>query len=452
MTKKPVDQRPGAAPAWAHRHQLGYLSQSEILEELGPAGLPRAIMLLLGTVAFCTVAWATLATIQQTAKASGQVVPQGPIHQVEHVEGGSVVEVLVAEGALVDKGQVLVRLAPTMSAADYRGAEARRLGLALRVERLRAFVEDREPDFAFAPSAFAGLVADQRAILSEQRLASRQARQVLAHEVAQSRAELKALGSQAERLEGELPLMQEKRDRQRRLLEESLITRLEYLDTEQQLTAKRGDLRVVEAQIEKARRALQSAQAKLAEFAARSRDEALEEMGRASAELAEVEQTAIRFGDRVHRLEVVAPVRGLVQALEANAVGRVVTPGSLVDEIVPVDEELVVEVRLDPADVGQVGPGDRAVVKFSTYDFSRLGAVDGIVDRVSPTTFKDQDGEIYYKALIRLVRNYVGPLAGQNPIMPGLVADVEVKGKTRTILEYLLHPVFRSLDVAMSEK
>ncbi|MEQ9642149.1 MAG: HlyD family type I secretion periplasmic adaptor subunit [Alphaproteobacteria bacterium] len=452
MTKKPVEPRNGDAPAWAQRHQLSYLSQSEILEELGPAGLPRAIMLLLGTIAFCAVAWATLATIQQTAKASGQVVPQGPIHLVEHVEGGNVVQVMVREGELVEKGDVLVRLAPTMSGADFQAAEARRIGLALRVERLRAFTDEREPDFGFAPTPFDGMIADQRAILSEQRLAGAQARNVLEHEIEQSRAEIKALSSQAQRLRAELPLIGERRDRQRRLLEESLITRLEYLETEQQLTAKRGDLRVVEAQMEKARGAAESAQAKLAEYAARSRDEALEEIGRAAAELAEVEQNAIRLGDRVRRLDVVAPVRGLVQALEANAVGRVVTPGSLIAEIVPVDDELVVEAKLDPADVGQVRIGDRAMVKFSTYDYSRLGAVDGVVDRVSPTTFEDQDGAIYYKAMIRLMRNYVGPATGQNPIMPGLVADIEVEGKTRTILQYLLHPVFRSLDVAMSEK
>lgn len=442
----------GGRPAWASRQQLRYLSQAEILEELGPNNLSKAIILLCATLVLAGLVWAAFATIQQTSKAVGEIVPRGPIHTIQHLEGGIVQEVLVKEGELVEAGSPLVRLAPTNSTADLEAAQARRIALSLKTERLRAYAERREPQFAEVPSRFSGMVRDQVEILRQQNEARAQRLRVLEFKLAQERSELKALRSEQDKLARQIEILTQERDTQRQLLKRGLVSKLVYLSAEKQLRLSVGELAEVRDRAVKAKQAIDEAEAKLTEFEANSRDEALDEMGGVAAELAEVEESIVRLRDRVRRLDVLTPVRGIVQELEADAVGRVVTPGGLISKIVPVDGELVAEAKLSPADVGQIHPGYRAKVKVTTFDFARLGAIDGSVEKVSATTFKEQDGSVYYKVTILLEANYVGDDPTTNLLLPGMVTDVELLGEERTVLRYLLRPVYQSLDVALTEK
>ena len=445
-------QKQGERPAWASRRQLRYLSQAEILEELGPANLAKGIILMFATMVLAGIAWAATATIQQTSKAVGEIVPGGPIHTVQHLEGGIIQEVLVKDGDLVEAGSPLVRLAPTTSMADLEAAQARRIALSLRTERLRALAESREPAFTEVPPRFASMVQDQIDILRQQKKAQAQRRHVMELKLAQEHSELKALRSERDKLAAQIEILTQERDTQKRLLDKGLVSKLVYLGAERQLRLTAGELTEVKDRIVKAQQAIGEAQAKLAEFEADSRDEAMGEMGGVAAELAEVEENIVRLRDRVHRLDIVAPVRGIVQELEADAVGRVVTPGGLIGKIVPVDGPLVAEAKLSPADVGQIHAGYRARVKVTTFDFARFGAVDGRVEKVSATTFKEQDGSVFYKVTILLDTNYVGRDPEANRLLPGMVTDVELLGEERTVLRYLLRPVYQSLDVALTEK
>jgi HlyD family secretion protein/adhesin transport system membrane fusion protein len=121
-------------------------------------------------------------------------------------------------------------------------------------------------------------------------------------------------------------------------------------------------------------------------------------------------------------------------------------------KVVPIEDELIVEARISPIDVGHVKIGDEAKVKITTYDFARFGAIEGVVEKISPTTFKEQDGTVYYKTSIRLDKNHVGDTAGENLILPGMVAEVDILAGERTVLRYLLRPIYQSLDTAMTER
>ncbi len=444
--------RQGGRPPWASRRELRYLSQAEILEELGPSNLAKAILLLAVTLVFAGIAWAATATIQQTSKATGEIVPRGAIHTVQHLEGGIVQQILVRDGEMVEAGQPLVRLAPTNSSADLDAAEARRIALRLRVERLRAFAEQRSPDFSFVSGRHDDMVRDQLTILEQQNESQEQRRRVQELKVEQARSELAALQRERSKLLGQIEILGDERETQKRLMDRGLVSRLVFLSAEKQLRLARGELAEVQERIRKAGQAIREATAKQDEFEAKSRDKALDEMGGAAAELAEIEESIVRLKDRVHRLEILAPVRGLVQELEADAVGRVVPPGGLIGKIVPVGDDLVTVAKLLPADVGQIRVGFKAKVKVSTYDFARFGAIDGEVEKISATTFKEDDGSVYYKVTVRLAADYVGDIPGVNQLLPGMVTDVELLGEARTVLRYLLRPVYQSLDVALTEK
>lgn len=191
---------------------------------------------------------------------------------------------------------------------------------------------------------------------------------------------------------------------------------------------------------------------KMSQLQSQRRNEALEESGRVAADLASVRETSRRLGDRVQRLDIVAPVHGIVKGLATNTVGGVIPPGGLVSEIVPMDKELIVEARISPVDIGHITIGHKANVKVTTFDFARFGAIEVIVTEISASTFKDRENEVYYKAEIKLKDAFVGDKSKKNRILPGMVTEIDINTGQKTVLRYLLRPVFQSLDVAFSER
>ena len=154
---------------------------------------------------------------------------------------------------------------------------------------------------------------------------------------------------------------------------------------------------------------------------------------------------------RVARLEIVAPVKGVVKGLELNTVGAVVRPGETLMDIVPMDESLVIQVKIPPQHIGHIEVGQKVEVKFSSFDFSRYGVVPGKLDRISATTFTGANGERYYQGRILLDRNYVGQ-SKANRVLPGMTVMAEIITGRKTLLDYLLKPVHNALKTAFSER
>ena len=121
-------------------------------------------------------------------------------------------------------------------------------------------------------------------------------------------------------------------------------------------------------------------------------------------------------------------------------------------EVVPVDEDLILEARISPVDIGHISIGQKATVKITTFDFALFGSIDGEITKLSASTFKDRENEVYYKAEIRLAQNFVGDESAANRLLPGMVTEIDINTGERTVLRYLPRPVFQSLDVALSER
>ncbi len=202
----------------------------------------------------------------------------------------------------------------------------------------------------------------------------------------------------------------------------------------------------------RAHQVIAEAEGRLAQIDAELRNEAVAQMGLVSAELAQLRQTVARLLDRVERLDIKSPVRGVVKGLTDNTVGAVIPTGGVIAEIVPVDGELIVEAQFLPSDVGHLEIGQTASVKVQSFDFARYGAVEGVLERLSATTFKENDGTIFYKGVIRLSQNHVGDNPLENMILPGMTVDIDVNTGERTLLRYLLRPVYESMDRALAER
>ncbi len=436
----------------ARGEQLRYLSKPELLEEVGPPRFLRTILFLLALTVFGSGAWASIAKIKETTKALGEVVPIGSIHAIQHLEGGIIASILVTEGELVKKGQVLMKLDPTPALAELETIRIRRAGLLLKAERLRAFANNEKANFPPMPARYAHMLADQKAILAQNERARDKQRHVLALKAEQRKVELVVLRTEAGKLRREVKILAKQMATQEKLLAEKLVSNLVFYNTQREHNTIAGELKEVREKARRAQRAIAEAKAKIAEMEAGLRDEALDEMGAVRAELSEVEQSMVQAADRAHRLEIKAPVQGIVQELAVNSVGSVIAPGAPLAQVVPVEDELIVEAQISPIDVGHVHVGDPAKVKITTFDFARFGSIEGEVKKISPTTFKDQDGTVYYKAAVQLEKNHVGDEPGRNLILPGMVAEVDILAGERTVLRYLLRPVYQSLDSAMTER
>lgn len=428
-----------------------YLSQSLVLEEVGP---PKALSHLLLIVSFLVgglLVFAGFTEVSETAVARGQLVPAGSVHTIQHLEGGILAEIAVEDGQKVDQGELLVRFDGTAALSELEQMQAREIGLALRAERLRAFVANREPDFAFG-AGYPDLVRDQREILQLQIEARVAQRNVALSRIKQRKAELETMAKQRVGLEKQVGIMEEQTDMWRKLLDKGLVSRMVYLETERARAQTSAELTGLLGRTTETRAALGEAESSLLELESKLRNEALSEMGTVTADLTQVREAIGKLEDTVRRLEVKAPTRGVVMGLATRTIGGVIGPGQQLMEIVPLNDEIVAEVRLSPRDIGHLREGQPAQVTVTTYDLARFGAIDGRLKHLSATTFEDEQKEPFYKGIIELSQNYVGTVPGQNLIQPGMVVDANIKTGSKSLLEYLLRPVYRGLDGAFRER
>ena len=432
--------------------QLRHLSQPVILEEIGPPQLVRVLLMFLTLTVFAFIGWTAVTPLKETTKASGEVVPSGSVMSIQHLEGGIVSKIFVRDGDLVEQGAPLIRFEPTAALAQLEELQARQAVSDIRRERLQAFAQGREPQFGAVDPRHEHLVAEERTLYQQQQDSLEKERQVLLSQHNQRISELEVLRREDSKLVLRVKNLSKQKAMHDALLKTGLVSRLVYLQTLEQHDSAVGDLSEVRGKITRAGSAIEEAIGKIAKLEAERRNDALTEAGKASGEIATIKETIVRAQDRVTRLEVTAPVRGIVKGLTTHTIGGVVAPGGLITEIVPADEELVVEARISPIDIGHISIGQKAAVKITTYDFARFGAVDGFVTKLSATTFKDREDEIYYKAEVKLDKNYVGDTRGENLVLPGMVTEIDVITGERTMLRYLLRPIFQSLDTAFSER
>lgn len=444
----------GTLPSrWGGEAELTrHLSYPLLLEQAGPSVLVRMQIIFLVATVVGFLLWASVTQLKETVQASGEVIPSGSVIAIQHLEGGIVSNIHVRDGDVVDAGELLVRLDSSAASAQEQEIEARATILEIRSEYLKAFAEDRRPNVARVPRKFSRVLQTENAIHRQREEEVENELTILEHQRRQRKAERDALRNQERKLAGRARILARQKEMRETLLAKGLVSRVLYLQTLVQHGTAVGELQETRSKIVKARSAIREAESKIEQVRAPFKNKALVEAGRVAAELISVRETAVALQDRVERLEIRAPVRGIIKGLATNTVGGVVQPGGILTEIVPIDEELVVEARINPQDIGHIRTGQEAEVKITTYDFSRFGAISGRVNKISGSTFKDKEEEVYYKAEIRLEKSFVGADETLNPVLPGMITDISIHSGERSLLQYLLKPIFLSLNSAFGER
>ncbi|WP_152426740.1 HlyD family type I secretion periplasmic adaptor subunit [Paramagnetospirillum caucaseum] len=434
-------------------HFRRHLAHAVVFEEGGVGPLARASVLTTILTVLALLGWSAVTPVKEVAATSGQVVPSSQIRPIQHLEGGIVAEVLVREGQLVERGEVLLRLDPAQAVAELEQIKVREAGLELRSERLRAFAEGRGPDFSHAGGGMGdSQVSDQNTIFKAQEASRGAGVAVLATQIAQRRSEISQYEGQHAALGEQLKLVEREVRIREDLLAKGLNSQVSFLIIKRESERLKGERSRLLAQIRTSREALSEAESRLQDQRSKLAQDALTEMGTAGAELAQLRETRAKLEDRVQRLALVAPVRGIVQELSVASPGAVIPQGGLVTKIVPVDDTLLVENQIQPRDVGHVQPGQPVRIKVSSYDFARFGAVDGVLTQISPSTFLDEDKLPYYKGVVALAKSHVGDDPERNRILPGMTVQADVVTGEKTILQYLLKPIQLAASQAFRER
>lgn len=396
------------------------------------------------------IGWAAIAQVDEVTKGDGRVVPSRQLQVVQSLDGGVVSEILVQEGQEVEAGQLLLRIDETRATSGVRESAAQAFALRVKQARLKALAEGLD----FSPPT--GRDAEEQRIVEEERnLYSARNSQLVSmvsinqQQLAQREQELSEARARRSAAQRALELAQQEWSRSKPLLTSGAISEVDLLRIERDISRNRGDVEQAQAQMARVQAAIGEAQRKIGETQLSFRNEARKELSEVLGRLNALNEGAVALADKVDKALVKSPVRGRVQRLLANTVGGVVQPGKDIVEIVPLDDALVLEAKVQPRDIAFITPNQAATVKFTAYDFSIYGGMDAKVENISPDTQLDEKGNAFYVVRVRTTRSDFGE---HLPIMPGMTAEVDILTGKKTVLSYLLKPVLKAKAYALRER
>ena len=352
-------------------------------------------------------AWAYLGRLDEVTVGSGKVVPSSREQVVQSLEGGILAELMVREGDEVRVGQVLARLDRTRIESTVGESEAKLLAARASAARLQAEASGSALAFPESVAKHVALVRAETALYLSRQNSLRES--------------VRGLDETLGLIERELKLT------------ESLVAQGAASDVE----------------VLRLRRQVSDLRTKIADTKSQYLVKVREELARVNAEIESQASVTRGRADALSRTVVLSPVKGIVKNVEVNTVGGVIPPNGKMMEIVPVDDQLLVEARISPRDVAFIYPGQRAVVKVSAYDYAIYGGLEGRVVNISPDTIQDEvkRDQFYYRVFVRTSQDFLKNAEGRRfPIAPGMVATTDIHTGNKTVWQYLVKPLNRAQE------
>ena len=439
------------------RDDLDFLSEYDAAARRGaPRGTVISLLVFAGLF-LAALAWASWARLDEVTRGLGQVIPSSKTQLIQSLEGGIVKEILVRGGDRVTKGTVLVRIDDTGFSSNLGELRAKQLALESQVSRLRHEAEgalDVEPPFS------AELRRDAPAIIANE-LELYRARQtsldtqlrILNERMEQRTLELSEVNASLKRLGDNLALAEEDLKIKQPLADKGIVAKTDVLKIRRDIADTAGQLATQRETKSRTEASIREAKAMYDEQEQKFRQDARAELTQGAAELTVIEETLRAAKDRVARTDIKSPVDGIVNKLNTNTVGGVVQAGQTLMEIVPIEDSLFVEAKIRPSDIAFVHPRQPAVVKITAYDFSIYGGLEGEVELISPDSIYDEAArESYYIVTVKTLNTQLKGKEGELPIIPGMVASVDILTGKKSVLDYLLKPINKARSEALTER
>ena len=413
----------------------------------------RAILYVVVVFVALFFYWASVSEIEEVTRGDGKVIPSGQIQVVQNLEGGILSEILVDVGDMVKKGQLLLRIDEKRFSSSFQQNRVKYLSFLAKAARLRAEASGESFEVPAEVVKEMPEIARRERELYQTRMREFESSQAIRREqISQRRQEIRELNTRLNELTRTRALIQKELDLTRPLVGQGAASEVEVLRLERQASEMAGDIAATRDSIPRAASKLQEAQLALEEEKLNFHNEAKAELNDTLAQLEEFSANAIALEDRLRRTAVRSPVNGTINRILVNTVGGVIQPGMDLIEIVPMDDTLLVEARVKPSDIAFLRPEQKAKVKFTAYDFTIYGGLDAELEHISADSITDEQGNSFYLVNVRTQKNHLGSENDPLPIIPGMVATVDILTGKKTILSYLLKPVLRAKYMALRER
>ncbi|MBN1471868.1 MAG: HlyD family type I secretion periplasmic adaptor subunit [Syntrophaceae bacterium] len=399
------------------------------------------------------IIWASFSELEEVTRGEGKVVPSSHVQVVQNLEGGIISEILVNVGDNVKKDQLLLKMDPTRFSSSFEENRAKYLSDKAKAARLRAEatgtalvipgdVDKERPDIA----------ARERQLFQSRRMELSSGSEIKRQQINQRTQELKELEVKLVELNRTYSLLQKEIGMIKPLVKKGAASDVEVLQLERQASQMEGDIERIREEIPRAQSKLQESQIAMNELTLNFRNKSNAESNEVLRELDESASSSLALKDRLDRTSIRSPVDGIVNRVMVKTVGGVVQPGMDLVEIVPMHGNLVVEAKIKPADIAFLRPAQKATIKFTAYDYTIYGSLTAELEHVGADSITDDKGNSFFLVRLRTDKTYLGTTDHPLPIMPGMVATVDILTGKKTVLSYILKPVLKARYMALRER
>ena len=416
----------------------------------------RAAKLLMlaiaGFFAFILI-WSSISEIEVITRGTGQVVPTNETQVVQSLEGGILKSLMVREGDRVRKGQVLLQISDVAFSSEEKGTEAQ--SMSLRAKRARLQAEAKGIDLRMERELHAmvpQIVANETALYNSRQEELKNAKQILENKIQTVEAQISENKAEIRRFQESLNLLNEELKITKQMVESRAMPKLEEIRLRREISEAKGKIEARNERVDGLEAQLRATRKELEDQDNQFLSKALGELNEVESRINQLDESLKSIEDRVYRTDLRAPVDGIVNMVAVKTIGGVIEPAQHLVEIVPIEDELKIISRVSPNDIAFLSPGQKANVKITAYDPQRYGSLEGELVRIGANSVNDRDGNIYFEIEVTTEKNHLGEDDNPLPIIPGMVAETEIITGKRTIMDYLLKPVIRARDRALTER
>jgi len=433
--------------------------------------LHRLTIWAMAGLVFSFIVWSNFAALDQVTSGLGKVIPSSQVQIIQSLDGGILQKLFVQEGMQVTKGQPIARIDDTRFRSDFAEQKQEVDSLRANIIRLRAELssiiigtndnwkhqidlEKNVPEYPEDLNKNAAFMVKRQQDEYSGRLDNLiNQLAIQGQQIQQREQEVAELDSKITTTEISYGLAIKELNLTRPLAEKNIVSKIELYKLERSVNELKGELSGIRLLLPKLKSSFQESILKRRETALTYRADARAKLNELQNKLSRINESQVGAQDKVTKALIVSPVVGTIKTIHINTLGGVVKSGETIAEIVPTEDMLMVEAKIQPRDIGFIYPGLPAIVKITAYDFAKYGGLSGKVTHISADTTQDKEGNSFY--LIRVITDASSIKNSNNedmPIIPGMMTNVDVITGKRTILEYILNPLLRAKQSALRER
>ena len=400
------------------------------------------------------IIWASFTKVNEIVRGKGQVIPSGNNKIVQNLEGGIVEKIYVKKGEFVKKGQPLVKIKNQKSLSYLEATKAKILAYEIKIKRLQAEANgSNQLVYSDKIKKIAPQIVKNELSLFKSDLAELNYKiKALKEQLNQKQHELQDAKISLKLFKNSLAIIKKELKMTIPMVKQGVKSKIELYKLKREVNNLENKYQSTKLSIPKIESAIKEIQDKINTVRLQYQNEAKDKLTNAITQLRALKAQLQAYKDTIRRTVVVSPIDGIINKLYVNTIGEVVKPGGNIAQIVPINKKLLIKTKIKPRDIGFLYPGQKAIVKFTAYDYTIFGSMKGKVTLISPDTEEDRKGNIYYIVYVQTNKNYLEKNGKKLKIKPGMIAIVDIVTGHKTVMDYLLKPILKTKTYAFTEK